>query len=460
MATGAVLCLVTVMTVSARVRFLVVFVGGLLVFQSEGVGATKFAYLAAAILAVSLSLVRLGRSREPLVMAFRPLLPASVSLILVLGASAFVARGAGASMTNWFRDVLPYFLVALLPAVGLDAAQDLSRKHAERLLVVAGSVASVGFAIDWLNRRGVSALGLGRIVLATTTLAALGFAYTITKAGLGPHRLRWLMAASAIMTVMLVNGSRTNVVLLAATLGVVGSRAKVRVPFRRIVVLILQLGAAVTITLPFLAAALIREPDFIGQRISGVVNVITGQATADQSYMARQQSYALARQTFLHFPLFGIGPGHLYATEGFYSMSLDTPWLMPAKLGLIGVTAIVIYLLATAACVRRVRKLAGWSTLVTVGRGWAAFLVALIPFGPWIEDKGFALALTLYVAVLVATSREALAAQKAQNAPEYVPAVDSLVGGRLHAPQVVAPSRMTRQRQPHAVASLQSRSGR
>jgi hypothetical protein len=400
------------MLLSARIRFLVVIVGGLVVFQSDqAVGLRKYAYVAAVILAICLSLLRIARSREPVLIAFRPLLPASVGLLFVLIASAFVSHNAGTSMTNWSRDVLPYFFVALLPVVGLDAAQDLSKKHAERLLVVAGLVAAVGFAVDWLNRRGVSSLGLGDVMLATATLAALGFAYTITRAGLGPHRLRWLLASTAIMSAMLVNGTRTNLFLLAATAGIVGSTTKLRVPARRIVGLILQIGAAVAVVVPALAMVFISDPLFIQQRIRGAMLLVTGQSAADPSYMARQRSYSVARSTFSQFPWFGVGPGRLYRTPlgGPDSMSLDTPWLVPAKFGVIGVSVLVIYLVTVMVCVRRVRKLAGYSIVVTAGRGWAAALVVLVPFGPWIEDKGFALALTLYLAVLVATAREALA---------------------------------------------------
>jgi O-antigen ligase len=431
------LCALVGMVLSARVRFLVVFVGGLLVFQSDqGVGATKYVYLAAAILAVNLSLLRLARSREPVVMAFRPLLPASVGLLLFLGSSAFVAQGAGASMTDWFRDVLPYFLVVLLPVVGLDAAQDLSGKHAERLLAIAGFVAAIGFTFDWLDRRGVSTLGFGRVVLATTTLAALGFAYTITKAGLGPHRLRWLAASTAIMTMMLVNGTRTNIVLLVATVGVVGSRNKLHVPARRVVSMCLFIVAAAAVVLPVLASVLVDSPNFLQQRILGALSVITGQAGADQSFVARQQSYVVARDAFSQSPWFGIGPGHLYRSMGFDSMSLDTPWLVSAKLGVIGVAALVIYLLTVAVCVRRVRKLAGWSMMVTVGRGWGVVLLALVPFGPWIEDKGFALALTLYLTALAATAREAFGVNSAQHTRGYESGITARRSGSLLASPV------------------------
>jgi len=412
------------MLVSARVRFLVVFIGGLLVYQSnKEIGADKYTYVAAVILAVSLSLLRLARSREPVLFAFRPLLPASVGLLLTLSMSALISRAAGTPMTNWFRDVLPYFLVALLPTVGLDAAQDLSRKHAERMLAIAGFVASFGFAADWLNRRGVSSLGFGRFVLATSTLAALGFAYTLTKAGVGPHRLRWLLASAAIMTVMLVSGTRTNLFLLAAAIGVVGSSAKLRVPAARIAGLILQIAVAVAVVLPVLASALISDPGFIQGRIGSALSVVTGQAAADQSFAGRQQSYAIARGIFSQFPWFGIGPGSLASATSINSTVLDTPWLVPAKFGVIGVTALVIYLVTLMVCVRRVRKLAGWSTMVTTGRGWAATLLVLLPFGPWIEDKGFSLALTLYLVALVATARGALAIKGVSEhvSPDAIP---------------------------------------
>ena len=61
----------------------------------------------------------------------------------------------------------------------------------------------------------------------------------------------------------------------------------------------------------------------------------------------------------------------------------------------------------------RVRRDVGWLDVITVGRAWFAILLFLTPFGPWIEDKGFAMALALYIAALAASARQIVSSRDA-----------------------------------------------
>ncbi len=100
-------------------------------------------------LAVSLSLIRLHRSRDPVIRCFAPLLPASVILLLVLLMSGVVSTSGGASFIgDWFRDASSYFFVVFLPAVALDASEKFSRRQIEVLLVTVGTAAAV-----WIRSR-------------------------------------------------------------------------------------------------------------------------------------------------------------------------------------------------------------------------------------------------------------------------------------------------------------------
>jgi hypothetical protein len=395
---------------SARGRLLIVLIGGLLVFQSnDTLGPNKIAYLAGTALAVVISLVRLSRSKDRSLQCFRPLLVGAMPLLALLCLSAIVATSGGTPIIAWARDASAYFFVICLPAVALDAGQHFSRKQLETLIVVLGVAAAAGFAIDWISRRHVSSLEVGRLILATTTLVALAFAYLLMKAATGPNRPVWIILSTVTIAMMMVSGTRTNLVLLAAAIGIVGSAAKGRVPIYRLVIQIAFLLLLAGVSIPVLGKLLTDDPQFLSKRISAATAVMTGKFATDGSFLERAHAYATAKAVFLQSPLVGIGPGHAFTagrSHSHYSTSLDTPWLVPAKLGLLGVAALVFYLASVLVCMARIRQGTGGMEILTVGRGWFAILLFLTPFGPWVEDRGFALALALFVAALSASARE------------------------------------------------------
>ena len=113
-------------------------------------------------------------------------------------------------------EMRPRTFVVCLPAVALDAARDFTSKQLEAFIVILRVAAAAGFAIDWMSRRHVSSLGFGRLILATTALVALAFAYCLVRAAAGPRLLRWMTLCTVIIAMMMVSGSWTNLVLLGA----------------------------------------------------------------------------------------------------------------------------------------------------------------------------------------------------------------------------------------------------
>jgi hypothetical protein len=330
-------------------------------------------------------------------------------ILALLCLSALVATSGGTQIIAWARDASAYFFVICLPAVALDAGQHFTRKQLETLIVILGVAAAAGFAIDWISRRDVSSLEVGRLILATTTLVALAFAYVITKAATGPHRSVWILLSTVILAMMMVSGTRTNLVLLAAAIGIVGTAAKGRVPINRLVTQMAFLVLLAAISIPVLGRLLTDDPQFLSKRIAATVAVMTGKFATDGSFLERAHAYATAKAAFLQSPLVGLGPGHAFTagrSHSHYSTSLDTPWLVPAKLGLLGVAALIFYLTSVLVCMARIRRATGGMAILTVGRGWFAILLFLVPFGPWVEDRGFALALALFIAALSAAARE------------------------------------------------------
>jgi hypothetical protein len=103
----------------------------------------------------------------------------------------------------------------------------------------------------------------------------------------------------------------------------------------------------------------------------------------------------MAEDRFYRHPWLGGGAGYAYE-EGLYT--LDTPWMVPAKLGVVGTGILLLNLAAIVSCIRNLRRLTGYATVHTWLRGWALVLVGATPFGPWVEDKGFGLSLALGLA--------------------------------------------------------------
>ena len=397
--------LLVLIATSARARLVIVLAGGLVVFQSQNLGGLKYAYLGIALLCVGASGMRLARTQDRSLRAFRPLLGASVGLVTLIAVSGLIARSNGVTWDNWVRDALPYMLLAVLPVVGLDAGADLSTRTTEWLIAALGLIGAAGMAIDWLHRRDVSSLGVGRLVLSLTPLVALGFAMAITRAALGPHRLRWLTIAVVIVTLMLATGSRANIVIFVAVLGVIGASRKARVSVVRAGSAIAITVATVAIALPWLVLRVSNDPQFLSTRISQALLVLNGGGASDLSYQAREQAYSLANQEFHAHFWWGTGPGFLYPSGAF---TLDTPALTLAKWGLLGTSVLAAYLVTLALCFVRARRLAGFGPTHTVARAWVIVMIAWLPFGTWLEDKGFALVVTLLAAAVVASARESV----------------------------------------------------
>jgi hypothetical protein len=327
---------------------------------------------------------------------------------MLICASGIVAHEHGIATGDWMRDVLPYLLLAVLPVVGLDAAADSSPRAMELVVAALGLVAAAGMAVDWLHRRQVSSLGVDRVVLSTTALVALGLSLAITRGGLGPGRLRWLALAVAIVTLMLVTGSRTNLVVLFAVVGLIGARHKMRISLLRAGTTVVVGLLAVAVALPLVASRVVSDPQFLSSRIDAALLVLSGQASADQSFEIRHNAYLMATGQYQLHPWFGTGPGFTYPDGGF---TLDTPLLTLAKWGIVGTLVIAGYLLTLTTCFVRVRRIGGYSVIGTAARGWWFALVALIPFGSWLEDKGFALAVTVIVAAVASSARASMTAR-------------------------------------------------
>ena len=68
-------------------------------------------------------------------------------------------------------------MLAVLPIVGIDCARDVSSRLMVGLLGAVGVIAALGFAVDWIGRRGVSSLAVGKFSLSSFALIAAVFGF-------------------------------------------------------------------------------------------------------------------------------------------------------------------------------------------------------------------------------------------------------------------------------------------
>jgi len=394
---GTGLCLI-----GPKSRFVISVVGALFVFQST-LTVLKYGYLVIALLCFALSVRSVlqpdGRVRRE----FRGLVLCSALLFCYLTSTFVVSRSIGTSFEQWFRDALPYFLLVLLPYIGIAAGPLIAPRWNRRWFIAIGLVVSIGLTADWLERRGVSALPVGRFVLSSTVVVALCFSYAITKAGLLDTTNRWIWGATAIaiLVAMLLPGTRTNLALLAAFAGVVGSALNSRVEPRRAFGVLAGLILTIIVATPLVAQLLISDPNFLNARLNDAATVIQGNAESDPSYAMRKTSYNLTAEALTDHPALGTGPGYLYPVPPVPTFNLDAPGIVLAKFGFIGLAFIGAFLLSVVASVRRIRQTYGPSPAYTACSGWLVVLVVLIPFGPWLEDKGFPIALAMVFAAVL-----------------------------------------------------------
>lgn len=402
---GAVLALgfLAVLPFSPGARLLAVVCGALLVFQTENMGA-KFAYLGLLMLCLAVSLVHTVREDpDDISAAFKPLPVGAAAMSAALAWSLLISRDNGIPIGLWAQDTLTYVLPLVTPFIGYEVGRRLSARFLQHVTVVVGIIAAIGFATDWLSRRG-AAVNLDRFVLASSVFCIFAFAYLLTRAGTVRHWFWWFLGASVVAGALVLTGTRTNVALLAAVfIGVLGSRDKLRVPFGRLVGLAVLMGLAGMYVIPWVAGRVLSNSQFLGARIEALLSTLTVSGLqSDQSFQVREAGYAAARARWEEHIWFGGGPGHIYPSSG--NFGLDTPWLLLAKFGLLGSAAILFYLFSIWRSISRTAQTSNAAR--TASRGWVAAMVVLIPFGNWLEDKGAGLVLLLIVAFVVAHARE------------------------------------------------------
>jgi hypothetical protein len=383
------------------VRVAVVVGGGLLVLGGANeVGAVKIAYAVALLLCAAISAFRLIRDPPIWIKPFLPLMHCGAALLGLLLVGAVAIPGQDAVVI--VRQSLVYLILILSPVIGLDAGRDAEPLVVLRWIAIIGCVAAAGFAADWLGRRGVSSLGVGKIVVSSLMLPALAFALGLVRMAneRGWLRLMWSIPVVFIPAAMLVTGTRTNLVLFVAIIGVLGSRTKFRVPASRAVAMAVFTTVAVAVVVPFAAQYVIATPGFFESRIQALQMAAQNGIVGDESLAQRYAQNLYVTEAISESPWFGIGLGFIAP------ISLDTPLAVVARIGILGCLGVLAWLGAAVFAVYRTGKIYGTGYIYTAGTGLIVVFAALSPIGIPTEDKGFGFAMILLFAGVAAVAQK------------------------------------------------------
>jgi hypothetical protein len=409
-----------------RFRLAFVLFGGMLALQSSPtLDATKIAYLVGTALCLAAALAALWGARRSLAVGRgAPWIAASAALAMLIAVSFLVARGNGTSITDWLRDVAAYGLFAAVPVLALDGQASTSRKVVVGMLVVAGLLGGFSWAIEWLGRRQILELPFSRLVFPSGQLPGLLYLFALAMALTASRRLvAWVMVAGLILSLFLVTGTRSSLLLLIGPLAMaaLAGWARMRTSIWTIVshgavaatlVVAFQIALALPVALRpgpttgepgSSGSAAPSVPSVLGDRLGSIPGALQNPAS-DQSLRERVAQYRAAWALFISSPILGVGPGHSIdwvdsSGQPRTGFTADTPLVLPAKFGVVGILvlsgAAVAYGLTVRTALRRDRQSVVTLTLV----GYGAWTVVSLPLGFPVEDKGASLALMLLLAL-------------------------------------------------------------
>jgi hypothetical protein len=152
-----------------------------------------------------------------------------------------------------------------------------------------------------------------------------------------------------------------------------------------------------------------QPPDVLGDRF-GTLPTTIGNPASDASIRERLAQYEAAWSLFISSPIVGVGPGHPIEwvdVSGFprSHFTADTPLVMPAKFGLLGMLVFLGYAAAYVGTVRTALRREPGSPVPLALVGFGVWTLASLPLGFAVEDKGASLALILLLALAFSSSR-------------------------------------------------------
>ena len=385
---------------------------------------------------------------RPIFHAARPWLAVSGLLFALIAFSFPVSVAHGTPVAQWLRDAATYGLFAAAPVFALDAATSKRRGLLLGLLVAFASLGALSFAMYWVSLRNLAALPFSQLVLPTGSLPTVLFlvAMIIDR----PRRLGWIILAGATLGLFLVTGTRSALLIVAAIpiMIVMAGRPRFRMAISASIgvgivaaVFVIAIQAvfvsasrqlpppidvssapvpssassqgAIGSTNPAASSAETRQsPDPVtvprpvpipDKNLVWRIQDFLSSPLRDGSVQERLTQYGVAWDLFVSSPLVGVGLGHPFPWTRLdgstrVDFTADTPLVLPAKLGILGLLWLAILAVVWLKFVGRLRRLGTTIPGLVMG-GWAAVLVVLAWTNLSLEDKGFSFALMLVLAL-------------------------------------------------------------
>jgi O-antigen ligase len=396
--------------IDGRAR-IVLLLGGLFILQrGEELDMSKVAFLGLFSVAFAGALLNLRTMKgSPAYQLARPLLAASVAFCVLAALSLAVAHNNAIPLVGgWLRDLAPYLLFAAAPVFALDAQASLPRKRLVALLVCAGLIGAFAFAADWLERRGIGHLGASNVGLATYLLPAALFSYGMSAA-LHARQGKWLVASALVLALLLISGTRTNLVLLVAPIAIAFATRRERATRFVRLAFLAPVAAALTVAV---GLAIVTLSNLNTQALTErLALLVSSGGSSDYSYIERKRETRAASKVFKSNVVVGSGPGTAFDWERadgteVSSFTLDTPLTFPAKFGLVGLAALAFAITRYWSFVRALFR----SRRVTIGSlalvGYLAVAAFSIPASSPFEEKGFSFGLVLLLALTLSEANE------------------------------------------------------
>jgi hypothetical protein len=332
----------------------------------------------------------------------------------------------------------------------------------DQLLAITVLVAGLGalsFAVVWIDARKLAYLPISQLVLPTASMPTALFLVALAASVVyRRRRIAWMVMGGLVLGVFLLTGARSalfffvaipTVVLLAgrpflsrsigASLGVAMVAAAFVVTIQlgfigenAVVPGALDPGPTPVGASPPIASGPIgsgpigsgptgssppggsapppvptptpRPPLDPNNTLIQRIQVFLASPERDASLRERVAQYEAAWSLAASSPVVGVGLGHpIVWTRWDGSLNrdfaADTPLVLPAKLGILGLVWVTCLAIVWLRFVRRLRRTGGVTLVGLAMAGWAAILIALAWTGFNVEDKGFSFALMLLLAL-------------------------------------------------------------
>ncbi len=380
----------------ARLAFLV-FGGMTLVASSDKFDASKALYLAgiALIFAIAVPNLRNADAR------YSRLVTITALLLMQAAISFCVAVAHGNSMLNWLRDVSAFLIFAAAPVFAIDLVTDDSKTWILPMFVAAGAVSSVLYTIGLLGRRHLATATSNQHFFFSLFLPAALLSYaSVASLRSQKNKVAWTALTIGIVLCMLSSGTRVAILLVVIPFSIVvfseglGFRSLLRVTF------FLGTTLSAGLILFFYLMPLSSDSRRIVLQRFGAMVLNSGELRSDESVAARASETLVLFRAFVEDPVFGTGPGKIFAwptfegghmSEGFNVT--DSPLVYPAKYGLVGVTMLLVVVVIFRRFLHAMRDIAEQDEPLLALVAYSVFSLVYMVVGPFYEDKGFAMGL-------------------------------------------------------------------